>query len=127
MAQNDSYAFQLIDRIKELEQENDRLKELRHDDANAFTVMVNRFNEIIESLKDELYHEREINENKEKEVWQKLREIDYLEGQVEDLKTKIGKMKNCENCRHYEFVEAYQQKECHNRGCVNKDKWEMKE
>ena len=44
--------------------------------------------------------------------------------EIAALKAKIDKMKNCENCRHFKFVEAYQQKECHGQGCVNKDKWE---
>ena len=113
--------------LRELREENDRLKELRHDDANAFTVMVNRFNEIIESLKDELYHEREINDNKGKEVWQKLREIDYLEGQVEDLKAKIEKMKNCENCKEYSETYRTCCRDTHSEMCVDNSKWEMKE
>ena len=46
------------------------------------------------------------------------------ESKIKELETQIEKMKNCFNCAKGDWDNRV---ECIKSGCVNKDKWEIKE
>lgn len=113
MSKNDSYAGQLIDEIKALKEENEKLKE------NYEIVRRN----LAKSRED--YKERTTEVLKLERRIQKLEEHPYNSYALRLIK-EIEKMKCCENCKEYSETYRTCCRDTHYEMCVDRSKWEMK-